>query len=86
MPVEVFGNPAGFDKVCEIAQKHNLTLIEDNAQSPGALYRGKLAGTVGKIGILSLNYHKSIQTGEGGVAITNDEELANRSRLGRKHV
>jgi len=68
-----------------IAQEHNLILIEDNAQSPGALYKGKLAGTIGSIGILSLNYHKTIQTGEGGIAITNNEELAKRLRLVRNH-
>lgn len=83
--VNLFGQPAELDELNRIARKHNLTLIEDNAQSPGAFYRGKFTGTIGNIGIFSLNYHKSIQTGEGGVAVTNDEELANRLRLVRNH-
>lgn len=83
--VNLFGQPAELEELNRIAQKHNLFLIEDNAQSPGALYHGKFAGTIGKMGIFSLNYWKTIQTGEGGVTVTNDEELANRLRLVRNH-
>jgi len=85
LEVNLFGHPAEFDELIMIAQRQNLVLIEDNAQSPGALYKGKLAGTIGDMGIFSLNYHKSIQTGEGGVIVTNNEEMANHLRLIRNH-
>jgi dTDP-4-amino-4,6-dideoxygalactose transaminase len=85
MVVNLFGQPAELEELNRIAHEHNLILIEDNAQSPGAFYKEKLAGTIGQMGILSLNYHKTIQTGEGGVIITNNEDLANRLRLVRNH-
>jgi len=62
----------------KIAEKHNLKVIEDAAQSPGALYGGKLTGTIGDIGVYSLNSNKVIQCGEGGIAVTNDSELAEK--------
>jgi len=68
-----------------IAKEHGLLLIEDNAQSPGARYRGNLAGTIGDIGVLSLNYYKAIQVGEGGIALTNNPDLALRMQLVRNH-
>lgn len=85
LTVNILGHPSRLKELKEIANKHNLYLIEDNAQSPLAENHGKLAGTVGDIGILSLNYHKCIQTGEGGIALTNDPDLAERLRLIRNH-
>ncbi len=85
LTVNLFGHPSDLDKLHRIAEKHKLVLIEDNAQSPGALFHGRYSGTIGKMGIFSLNYHKAIQTGEGGVVVTNDEDLANRVRLIRNH-
>jgi perosamine synthetase len=68
-----------------LADERDIYLIEDSAQAPWA-YEGKqLAGTVGHIGVFSLNHHKHITTGEGGVCVTNDEELALRLRLLRNH-
>lgn len=84
--VDIFGQPYDADKINAIAKKHNLIVIEDCAQAPGALYNNKLAGTLGDIGIFSLNYHKHIHTGEGGVIVTNDDELADRIRLIRNHA
>ena len=84
--VDIFGQPYDAEAVNKIAKKHNLLVIEDCAQAPGARYKGKYAGTLGDIGIFSLNYHKHIHTGEGGVVVTDDNKLAERVRLIRNHA
>lgn len=84
--VNIFGQPYDVDKVNKIARKHNLFIVEDNAQGPGAVYGKQLAGTLGDIGVFSLNYHKHIHCGEGGIAVTNNDELAERLRLIRNHA
>ena len=84
--VNLFGQPYDADRINRIARKHNLVVIEDNAQAPGARYKGKYSGTLGDIGIYSLNYHKHIQSGEGGVVVTNDDSLAKKIRLIRNHA
>jgi perosamine synthetase len=76
MPVEVFGNPAGFDKVCEIAQKHNLAVIEDSCEALGSELNGKKAGTFGTMSIFAFYPNKQITTGEGGMILTDDDDLA----------
>ena len=83
--VHIFGNPARMDEIMAIAKKHNLYVIEDCAQAPLATYKDKLVGTIGDIGVFSLNYHKHIHTGEGGVVITNNDNLAERCFLIRNH-
>lgn len=83
--VHLFGHPARLDPLLALARRHDLRVIEDAAQAPGATYRGRFAGTFGDIGVFSLNCHKTIQTGEGGVAVTDDDELALRLRLIRNH-
>lgn len=83
--VHIFGNPAKMDEIMAIAKKHNLYVIEDCAQAPMATYKDKFVGTIGDIGIFSLNYHKHIHTGEGGVLITNNEEILERIHLIRNH-
>lgn len=83
---DIFGHPADLDAIMVIAGKHGLKVIEDCAQAPGAMYRGRFAGTVADIGIFSLNYHKHIHTGEGGVCVTNDASLAERLQLIRNHA
>ena len=60
-------------------------MIEDNAQSAGAKYQGNFSGTIGDIGIFSLNVHKVIQSGEGGMLVTNDKNIALRAQLVRNH-
>jgi dTDP-4-amino-4,6-dideoxygalactose transaminase len=85
LAVNIFGHPAKLDELQSIAIKHNLKLIEDNAQSPLAHLGSSLAGTIGDIGILSLNYHKCIQTGEGGMVLTDNDDYASHLRLFRNH-
>src|SRR5205085_10017730 len=64
---------------------HGLALIEDNAQSPGARYRDRYTGSWGHMAVFSLNCHKTIQCGEGGVVVTNSDLFADRLRLVRNH-
>ena len=84
--VDILGQPYDVERINEIAKKHNLYVIEDNAQGPLATYKGKYAGTLGDIGIFSLNYHKHIHCGEGGILVTDNDELAERLRLIRNHA
>ena len=85
LAVNIFGHGASLSKLRDLADKNNIALIEDSAQSPLIKYKDKLCGMHGDIGVFSLNYHKAIQTGEGGFAITNDKNLADRMRYLRNH-
>ena len=69
----------------EVAGEHNLTVIEDAAQAPGGTYKGRNVGTLSHMTIFSLNYHKHIHCGEGGVVMTDDPDLALRLQLIRNH-
>lgn len=83
--VDLFGLPYS-DEINRIAKKHNLMVIEDCAQSPGATLNGVSAGLLGDMGVFSLNYHKHIHCGEGGVIVTDDDVLAEKCRLVRNHA
>lgn len=83
--VHLFGNPAHMDEIMNIAKQHNLYVIEDCAQAPMAKYKDKYVGTIGDIGVFSLNYHKHIHTGEGGVVVCNNDALAEKLYLIRNH-
>ncbi len=82
---DIFGQSADMDAINDIARANNLKVISDSAQAPNAMYNGAHAGTLADIGGYSLNYHKHIHTGEGGVLVTNDDNYAERLRLIRNH-
>lgn len=86
MAVDIFGHPADVDALMDIANRHNLKLITDSAQAPGSRYKGAFTGTSSHVGGYSLNYHKHIHTGEGGILVTNDDDIADRLRLIRNHA
>lgn len=86
MAVDIFGHSADMDAIMDIAKRHNLKVISDTAQAPGALYHNKYAGTLAHVGGYSLNYHKHIHTGEGGILVTDDDDIAERVRLIRNHA
>lgn len=83
--VHLFGRAASMEDIRKIAKAHNIYVIEDCAQAPGATYKGKLVGTLGDIGVFSLNQHKTITCGEGGFTITNNKDFAVRMQLIRNH-
>jgi len=83
--VHLFGQPAQMDAIMQLAASYNLYVIEDCAQAPLAKYKNNYVGTIGHIGVFSLNYHKHIHTGEGGVIVTNDTQLAEKLYLIRNH-
>ena len=87
MLVDVTGHPSDIISFKKIAKKYKLKLIIDAAQSIGAKYKrlNKFTGTVGDVGGFSFNIHKHINTGEGGVIVTNNINIANKARLIRNH-
>jgi perosamine synthetase len=80
MPVHIYGHPADMDPIIVIAKKHNLLIIEDAAEAHGATYKSKLTGTMGDINAFSFYANKIITTGEGGMIVTNDDQLADKAR------
>ena len=79
--VHLYGLPAEVDKILELAKKYNLKIIEDAAEMHGQTYYGKPCGSFGDISIFSFYPNKHITTGEGGMVVTDNEELAERCRL-----
>jgi perosamine synthetase len=86
LSVDLFGQSADMVRINELAQKHDLKVICDSSHAPGCPYNGGYAGSFGDIGVYSLNQHKIIHCGEGGIAVTNDDELALRLQLIRNHA
>jgi len=86
MAVDIFGQSADMKRLREICDKYNLKLLCDTAQAPGAKYGDAFAGTLADIGGYSLNYHKHIHCGEGGILVTNDGNYAKRLQLLRNHA
>ncbi len=84
MPVHLFGQPCEMEKIMEIAEKHDLLVIEDACQSHGAEYKGRKAGSFG-IGCFSFYSTKNMTTGEGGIVTTNDSKLAEEVSLFINH-
>jgi perosamine synthetase len=84
--VDIFGQSADIPALRELADRHGLKLLCDTAQAPGAKVGDRYTGTFADIGGFSLNYHKHIHCGEGGVLVTNDDRLAERLCLIRNHA
>jgi perosamine synthetase len=85
LTVDIFGLPSNYSKLRNLCKKHSLILLGDSAQAPNAKIDGDHVGVLSDIGGYSLNYHKHIQSGEGGFAVTNNENYANKMRLIRNH-
>ena len=86
MAVDIFGQTADVAALRTIADEHGLKLLGDTAQAPGAMSHGSHTGTGYDIGGFSLNYHKHIHCGEGGILVTDDDDLAQRLALIRNHA
>ena len=80
MPVHVYGHPCDMDPLVELADRHDLWLIEDAAEAHGAEYRGKKCGSFGDAACFSFYANKIVSTGEGGMVLTDDDGLAERCR------
>ena len=78
MAVHMMGNPARLDELKAIADEHGLLLIEDCAQAFGATYKGRPVGSIGHAGAFSFNVYKTITSGDGGMVVTDDEEVYRR--------
>ncbi|MFX0117554.1 MAG: DegT/DnrJ/EryC1/StrS family aminotransferase [Candidatus Hodarchaeota archaeon] len=79
MPVHMRGAPCRMDAVMDIARRHGLRVIEDTAQADGGSYKGQALGSIGDVGCFSLQFNKIITAGEGGMVITDDEEVWKRA-------
>ncbi len=80
LPVHIYGHPVDMDPLLDLATKYGLFVIEDAAEAHGAEYKGKKCGALGHIGCFSFYANKIITTGEGGMLVTRDKHLADRSR------
>lgn len=85
IPVHEFGQPCDMDQTFQIAQKYKLKIIEDAACALGAEYKNQKVGTFGDIGCFSLHPRKAITTGEGGIVVTRNKDLADRIDMLRNH-
>jgi perosamine synthetase len=79
MPVHIYGHPVDMEPVMTLAEKHHLKVIEDAAEVHGAEYRGQKAGGIGDVGCFSFYANKIVSSGEGGMVVTDDEEIAARA-------
>ena len=85
LPVQLYGQAADMDKIREIAEKHDLKIIEDAAEAHGAEYNGEKVGTLGDMACFSFYPTKNMTTSEGGMITTDDEELAKKAQMFRAH-
>src|SRR5207247_10241843 len=79
MAVHLQGNPAAMDRILEVAKSHRIRVLEDCAQALGASYKGRPVGSLGDIGIYSMQINKTITSGEGGALLTSDPALFERA-------
>ncbi len=80
MAVHIYGHPCEMDKIIEIAEKHNLKVIEDAAEAHGAEYKGKKIGSIGDVACFSFYANKLITTGEGGMLVTNNPKIYEKAK------
>lgn len=80
VPVHTYGHPVDVATLTDLAGRHGFTVVEDAAESLGSLYRGRATGTFGRLGVFSFNGNKIITTGGGGAIVTDDGDLARRTR------
>ncbi len=80
LPVDVFGQPADYDRINAVAKQYDLTVIEDSCEALGGEYKGKPAGRFGDYGVFAFYPNKQITTGEGGMIITDDDKAADFMR------
>ncbi|MDI6903799.1 MAG: DegT/DnrJ/EryC1/StrS family aminotransferase, partial [Methanocellales archaeon] len=85
MPVHIYGHSCDMDPILDIAEDHNLYVIEDAAEAIGTEYKGKKAGSVGTCGTFSFYANKALTCGEGGMLVTNDEKIAERAQILMNH-
>lgn len=81
IPVPLFGHPCDLDPILALAKKYGLYVVEDSAEALGAKYKGNFCGSLADISTFSFYGNKTITTGEGGMVVTNDDDLAARIRL-----
>ena len=85
IPVHLYGHPCDMDSILKVAREHDLYVVEDAAEAHGAEYKGKKVGSFGDISCFSFYGNKIITTGEGGMCLINNEELAEKMRILRDH-
>ncbi|MCF4151079.1 DegT/DnrJ/EryC1/StrS family aminotransferase [Dethiosulfovibrio sp. F2B] len=85
MPVHMFGSAADMDPIAKICSAHGLKLLEDSCQAMGATYKGRYVGTIGAWGSYSLDPYKLLTVGEGGLVVTDDEELYRTMEYSHDH-
>lgn len=86
MPIHTYGHPADMDPLLDLAERHDLYVVEDAAEAHGAEYKGRRTGSIGDTGCFSFYANKIITTGEGGMIVTNNEEFAEKARWLRSHA
>ncbi len=84
--VHLYGHPADVDSLSAIASSRGIDIVEDAAEAHGAVYKGRRVGGIGRLGVFSFYGNKTITTGEGGMVVTNDSNLAERARFLRDHA
>lgn len=85
VPIHTYGNVCDMDPIMELAEGNGVVVVEDAAEAIGSKYKGRMAGTIGTVGIYSFQATKTITTGEGGAAVTANVELSDRMKLFRSH-
>ena len=85
IPVHIYGNLCDMNAIMEIAAEHHLLVIEDAAEGLGSKYNGKMAGSISHVGVFSFHGTKTMSTGEGGILVTDDDQLYERAKVLNDH-